>query len=140
MKKLFFCVSLIVLTTVVYIALINNSIVDINYMKGTKLASDISFSLKISYYTLFVLFSGLFSGVGIMTLFLNAQKDKIKIYKRELEKSSVIKESNVSKVDVLEAKIKTLEKAFSSVVDERTKLEIQIKNLNTEIDRLSKNI
>jgi cell division protein FtsB len=36
-------------------------------------------------------------------------------------------------------KIKTLEKAFNSVVDERTKLELQIKDLNTEIDNLSKN-
>ena len=67
------------------------------------------------------------------------QKDRVKAYKRELEKSSVSGEANASKVDVLEAKIKTLEKAFNSVVDERTKLELQIKNLNNEIDNLSKN-
>jgi uncharacterized coiled-coil DUF342 family protein len=55
-----------------------------------------------------------------------------------LEKTAVSSDSNASKVEVLEAKIKTLEKAFTSVVDERTKLEVQIKELNAEIDNLNK--
>lgn len=140
MKKLFFFLSLIVLLTVVYIAIINtNTTVDINYLKGNNLTSDLDITLKTSIYTLAVLCAGLFSGAGVVALFLGIQKDKVKAYKRELEKSSVSGEANASKVDVLEAKIKTLEKAFNSVVDERTKLELQIKDLNTEIDNLSKN-
>ena len=137
MKKLFFFLSLIVLLTVVYIAIINT--VDINYLKGNNLTSDLDITLKTSIYTLAVLCAGVFSGAGVVALFLGIQKDKVKAYKRELEKSSVSGEANASKVDVLEAKIKTLEKAFNSVVDERTKLELQIKDLNTEIDNLSKN-
>jgi septal ring factor EnvC (AmiA/AmiB activator) len=140
MKKLFFFLSLIVLLTVVYIAIINtNTTVDINYLKGNNLTSDLDITLKTSIYTLAVLCAGVFSGAGVVALFLGIQKDKVKAYKRELEKSSVSGEANASKVDVLEAKIKTLEKAFNSVVDERTKLELQIKDLNTEIDNLSKN-
>jgi len=140
MKKLFFFLSLIVLLTVVYIAIINtNTTVNINYLKGNNLTSDLDITLKTSIYTLAVLCAGVFSGAGVVALFLGIQKDKVKAYKRELEKSSVSGEANASKVDVLEAKIKTLEKAFNSVVDERTKLELQIKDLNTEIDNLSKN-
>ena len=140
MKKLFFFLSLIVLLAVVYIAVINtNTTVDINYLKGNNLASDLDITLKTSIYTLAVLCAGVFSGAGVVGLFLGVQKDRVKAYKRELEKSSVSGEANASKVDVLEAKIKTLEKAFNSVVDERTKLELQIKDLNTEIDNLSKN-
>ena len=67
-------------------------------------------------------------------MFLSAQKDKVKAYKRELEKTSVAGADNASRVEVLEAKIKTLEKAFNTVIDERTQLEVQIKSLNSEID------
>ena len=141
MKKLFFFLSLVILLSIVYIAVINaNTMVEVNYLKGTHLASDMSVNLQTSIYTLAVLFAGIFSGAGIVSLFLGIQKDKVKAYKRELEKSSVSKEANASKVDILEAKIKTLEKAFTSVVDERTKLEVQIKDLNNEIDKLSKNL
>ena len=140
MKKLFFFFSLIVLLAVVYLAVINtNTMVEVNYLKGTHLASDMSINIQTSIYTIAILFAGVFSGAGVVSLFLGIQKDKIKAYKRELEKSSVSKEANASKVDVLEAKIKTLEKAFTSVVDERTKLEVQIKDLNNEIENLSKN-
>ena len=137
MKKLFFVLSLIVLLGAVYIAVINTTgTAQINYIHGNKMSSDIALSVNISIYTIAILAAGIFSGAGVMSLFLGVQKDKVKAYKRELEKSSVSSESNASKVDVLEAKIKTLEKAFTSVVDERTKLEIQIKDLNNEIENL----
>ena len=134
MKKIFFTLSLIVILMVVYISILNMSgSADIRYLKGNNLASDMYFSAKLSVFTLSVLFAGLFSGAGVMSLFLGVQKDKVKAYKRELEKTSVVGEANASKVDVLEAKIKTLEKAFTSVVDERTKLEVQIKDLNKNL-------
>lgn len=137
MKKIFFFLSLIVLLAVVYLAVINTTgIAQINYLHGTKMASAMATDINIAVYTLCVLFAGVFSGAGVISLFLGVQQDKVKAYKRELEKSSVTKEANASKVDVLEAKIKTLEKAFTSVVDERTKLELQIKDLNNEIENL----
>lgn len=140
LKKIFFVLSLIVLSGVVYLALINNSAtVDINYLNGNNYASGMSLGVRVSVYTLLVLVAGIFSGAGVVGLFLGVQKDKVKAYKRELEKTSVSGEANASKVDVLEAKIQTLEKAFSAVVDERTKLELQIKDLNTEIEAMNKN-
>jgi septal ring factor EnvC (AmiA/AmiB activator) len=96
-----------------------------------------TFSLGI--YTLISLFGGVFVGAGIVYMFLSAQKDKVKAYQRELERTSVSGINNASRVEVLEAKIKTLEKAFNTVADERTQLEVQIKNLNQEIDNITKN-
>ncbi|HCB11416.1 MAG TPA: hypothetical protein DEO94_04630 [Cyanobacteria bacterium UBA11991] len=139
MKKLFFFLSIVVLCAVAYIILINtNASFDINLIKGSAYTTDFSKNVALPLYTLIILCAGLFSGAGIISLFLGVQQDKIKAYKRELEKTSISGEANASKADILEAKIKTLEKAFSSVVDERTKMEVQIKELNAEIENLNK--
>lgn len=138
MKKLFFFSSIVVLCAVIYIVLINPSgVINLNLLKGSTYTADFTSEIKLSLYTIIILCAGLFSGAGVISLFLGVQQDKVKAYKRELEKTSVSGEANASKVDVLEAKVKTLEKAFSSVVDERTKLEVQIKELNAEIDNLN---
>ena len=47
------------------------------------------------------------------------QKDKINPYKRQLEKLSVVKDSSQSRVEVLEAKIKTLEAALQKSIDNK---------------------
>ena len=139
MKKLFFFLSIVIICAVIYIVLINTSgTLNISILKGSTYTADITKELGISLYTIIVLCAGLFSGAGVISLFLGVQQDKVKAYKRELEKTAVSSDSNASKVEVLEAKIKTLEKAFTSVVDERTKLEVQIKELNAEIDNLNK--
>lgn len=139
MKKLFFFLSIVIICAVIYIMLINTtSMININLLKGSTYTADISKELGIPLFTAIILCAGFFSGAGVISLFLGVQQDKVKAYKRELEKTAVSSDSNASKVDVLEAKIKTLEKAFTSVVDERTKLEVQIKELNAEIDNLNK--
>jgi septal ring factor EnvC (AmiA/AmiB activator) len=139
MKKLFFFLSIVVLCAVIYIVLINTTgTVSVNLLRGSTYTADLSKEFGLPFYTILVLFAGLFSGAGVISLFLSVQQDKVKAYKRELEKTAVSSDSNASKVGVLEAKVKTLEKAFSSVVDERTKLEVQIKELNAEIDNLNK--
>lgn len=139
MKKLFFFLSLVAICAVIYLVLINASeTININLVKGTAYTADITRETGLSIYTIAVLCAGLFSGAGIVSLFLGIQQDKVKAYKRELEKTAISSDSNASKVDILEAKIKTLEKAFTSVVDERTKLEVQIQELNAEIEDLNK--
>jgi septal ring factor EnvC (AmiA/AmiB activator) len=128
---------------IIYIAILNTSTnIDINYVKSYFFSMDfdnpfLSKTLKLSVYTLIIFGCGILSGLGILSLFLGIQKDKVKAYKRELEKNVVSGESNSAKVNVLEAKIKTLEKAFESVTDERTKLELQIKQLNAEIENMN---
>ena len=141
MKKLFFFLSVVVLCAVTYIILINTgdmNLIRLHLLKTTTYNAGLVMGIKISVYTIIILCAGLFSGAGVVSLFLGVQEDKVKAYKRELEKTAISSDSNASRVDVLEAKIKTLEKAFTSVVDERTKLEVQIKELNAEIENLNK--
>ncbi len=144
MRRIFFMLSILLIMLIIYIVILNtNTTVDINYVKSYFFSMDfdspfLSKTLKLSVYTLIIFGCGIFSGLGILALFLGIQKDKVKAYKRELEKTVVSGESNSAKVNVLEAKIKTLEKAFASVTDERTNLELQIKQLNAEIENMNK--
>ncbi len=137
MKKIFFVLSIIILTSIAYLFLMNiDNSFNVNYIKAAE-----EYSVEIvngAFYTFVILACGIFVGSGILSLFLGVQKDKVNAYKRELERTSISGESNASRVEVLEAKIQTLEKAFNSVVDERTKLEIQIKDLNHQIDKLNR--
>ena len=139
MKKIFFIFSIAILLLVAYVAIMNvEASFGVNYLK----AANGEYSTELvngAFYTLLILCSGIFVGGGILSLFLGIQNDKVNAYKRELERTSISGEANSSRVEVLEAKIKTLEKAFNTVVDERTKLEIQIQDLNSEIDKLNKN-
>lgn len=133
MRKLFFALSIIVLLFVIYIIIINfNNYADIHLLNSAANSSGV----RVSLFTSFILTSGLFVGAGTIYMFLDAAKEKVKIYQRELEKTSISGSDSASKVEVLEAKIKTLEKAFNTVIDERTKLEVQIQELNTELDKL----
>lgn len=95
-------------------------------------------AIRLSTYTVLILLGGIFTGAGTVYMFYDATKDKVKAYQRELEKTSISGSNNASRVEVLEAKIKTLEKAFSAVIDERQKLEVQIKSLNAELDNINK--
>ncbi len=151
MRKIYLFLSIVILLTVVYFIILNfNNYTDINLMYSNLLDTQNKAGLseqggyfckaiRVSTYTFLTLISGIFVGAGTVYMFLSAQKDKVKAYQRELEKTSISGMNNASRVEVLEAKIKTLEKAFNTVIDERTQLEVQIKNLNTEIDNINKN-
>ena len=137
MKRVFMAFSILLLLMVIYISLINfQNYAGVNF--STLSGQVFSRAIRVSTYTVFVLLSGIFVGAGTVYMFLSAQNDKVKAYKRELEKTSVAGADNASRVEVLEAKIKTLEKAFNTVIDERTQLEVQIKSLNSEIDGMRK--
>ena len=147
MKKIYLGLSIVLLLCVIYLAMVNfNNYALINVLSGMDIHRDglvangqyLAKAVRISTYTVLILLSGIFVGAGTVYMFLSAQKEKVKAYQRELEKTSISGLDNVSRVEVLEAKIKTLEKAFNTVIDERTKLEVQIKTLNAEIDNLNK--
>lgn len=135
MRKVYMLISLLVLLVMIYVCLINfDNYANINF---SILSGQIfTRAIRVSTYSFLILLSGLFVGAGTVYMFLSAQKDKVKAYQRELEKTSIAGANNASRVEVLEAKIKTLEKAFNTVIDERTQLEIQIKALNSEIDNM----
>ncbi len=147
MKKIYLGLSIVLLLCVIYLAMVNfNNYALINVLSGMDIHRDglvangqyFAKAVRISTYTVLILLSGIFVGAGTVYMFLSAQKEKVKAYQRELEKTSISGLDNASRVEVLEAKIKTLEKAFNTVIDERTKLEVQIKTLNAEIDNLNK--
>ncbi len=150
MRRVFLVLSAIILIFGLYIAFMNtgNSIA-VNVLYSNLLDAQTSASwveeggffvkqFNLAIYTLAFLFGGIFVGGGIVYMFWHAAKDKLKAYQRELEKTSISGTNNASRVEVLEAKIKTLEKAFNTVIDERTQLEVQIKTLNAELDNLNK--
>ena len=148
MKKVFLILSVIILLCFIYLAIINfgnyssinflnRNLTDIQIQNGWIIQGVyIAKAVRISTFLVLTLISGIFVGAGTVYMFLEATK--VKAYERELEKTSISGTNNASKVEVLEAKIKTLEKAFNTVIDERTKLEVQIKTLNAEIDNLNK--
>lgn len=146
MKKIYLGLSIVLLLCVIYLAMVNsNNYALINVLSGMDIHRDglvangqyLAKAVRLSTYTVLILLSGIFVGAGTVYMFLSAQKEKVKAYQRELEKTSISGMDNASRVEVLEAKIKTLEKAFNTVIDERTKLEVQIKTLNAELDNLN---
>ncbi len=137
MKRVFMAFSILMVLAVIYLCLINfENYAGVNF--STLSGEIFSKAIRVSTYTTLIMLSGIFVGAGTVYMFLAAQKDKVKAYKRELEKSSITGADSASRVEVLEAKIKTLEKAFNTVIDERTQLEVQIKSLNSEIDSIRK--
>ena len=134
MKKAFLFVSLIAVFSIIYFALINRTQpVTLAYSNSTDVIT-VNFAMTI----ILVLLICLVIGSGIVSLFLQEEQHRAKAYKRELEKSSIQGSNHESRVEVLEAKIKTLVKAFDSVLDERTQLELEIKALNAELEILNK--
>ena len=139
MKRIFLAISIVLLLSFIYLAVVNmNNNINLNYIHSVLDTQNFK-TFNLGIYTLVSVISGIFVGAGVVYMFLSAQNDKVKAYQRELEKTSVSGMNNASRVEVLEAKIKTLEKAFNTVADERTQLEVQIKNLNQEIDNITKN-
>lgn len=60
---------------------------------------------------------GLITGIVLLWQKYSTANERLKAYKRELEKNSVEKDSSTSRVDVLEAKIKVLEKALHDALN-----------------------
>ncbi len=74
------------------------------------------FKLSGKYELLGVFISGICFGVFLMLLKLNVKNTKIDIYKRELEKESIVSDENSARVKVLESKIEVLEKALENAL------------------------
>ena len=149
MKRIFIFLSFLILLASMYLILLNTNVnIDMHWAYSKLLQAQTEagltdagayFKIKTSLSTIIMCFlaAGIFVGAGTVYMFLSASKEKIKAYKRELEKVSISGDSNSSKVQVLEAKLKTMEKALSSVVDERKQLEIQIQQLNNDLNGLN---
>lgn len=122
MKRILNIVSYLIILSVVYITSMNATEVlnlqlwGIRGTAETLGATEYSKTLNLGSYTFLVLLAGMFAGIGWMGQFYFAQKEKLNAYKRELEKSSITNSSSKSRVEVLEAKIATLEKALDEAL------------------------
>ena len=122
MRKLMNFISFILIFGIVYFAITNNTeIITLHILNSQETADSIgiqnlSKSISLLYYTLVVLGIGIFSGLCWIAQFYFAQKESLNAYKRELEKNSVSNMTSSSKVEVLEAKIATLEKALDEAL------------------------
>ena len=61
--------------------------------------------------------AGLFAGIFYMQSFVLVLNDKLKSYKRQVEKIDISDSENSSKVEVLEQKIVVLEKALKNALE-----------------------
>ena len=84
---------------------------------------NVEITLKYIGQTNLFVYSGIISilcfvaGLNIAGQKYFSQKDKNDAYKRELERSSISNSENSSRVEVLQAKIKTLEKALQDALN-----------------------
>lgn len=74
----------------------------------------LNLSGKTAFVSLFT--CGFLLGIFLMNLIVNVKDEKLKNYKRKLEKESVSSDENSSKIKVLESKIQVLEKALENAL------------------------
>ena len=125
MKTILNIISYLAILGVIYIAIINAPQMinialltkDMMIALGLQDVEIINKTINTATYTLSVLGVGVFAGVCLLGQLYLSEKNKLNAYKRELEKSSVTNSSNSSKVQVLEAKIATLEKALNDALN-----------------------
>lgn len=137
MKKVIFAEVILFVLAALYLILPNSDI-KLTLKLLDYSAKSFTTANTLGLFSTMIFICGVMAGAGIVYIFLSLQREKTKAYKRELEKTSVLGADNASKVDVLEAKIKTLEKAFNTVIDERKQMEIQIETLNTQLEKINK--
>lgn len=122
MRKLFNILAYLVLLFVVYVGVVNfdqNIMLQIGAVKGLANLGLPQYAIQVSVgiLVLAVAAIGFIISAFLVGQFYLVQKDKLNAYKRELEKSSVSNSTSSSKVEVLEAKIATLEKALENALN-----------------------
>ena len=75
------------------------------------------FSMNLFAFLCIVFIAGVLSGLFYVCSFYVPIQQQLKEYKRKLEKTSINSTEDSSRVEVLESKIATLEKALQSALD-----------------------
>lgn len=118
MKLIFNLISIAIIVLVVFIASLNMHTL-FNFklwiLKGTVVMYNVDLANVI--LTFFVI--GILAGIFWAATFYSPVQNKLKEYQRKLEKTSVQTDEESSKVAVLEEKIKTLEKALQSALENK---------------------
>ena len=122
MKRILNIISYLVVICIIYIAITNATEMLNLHLWGVRGGAELGMpelntELNLAVYTFLVLVIGICVGICWIGQFYLTQKEKLNAYKRELEKTSITNSSSSSRVEVLEAKIATLEKALDDALN-----------------------
>ncbi len=123
MKNFLQIITYLIIFGIIYLAIVNfGEIVVLKCFANADVANTLhlpnySKSVRFGTYTLSLFVLGFLSGLVFAGQFYFALQDKFKAYKRELERSSITNSSGEAKINVLEAKIATLEKALDDALN-----------------------
>lgn len=117
MKIIFNIMSILIVVVVIVLASLNTQTVfDFTIWHATKNASAIVYHATLVQVILLAFIAGLLVGILWAAAFYSPIQTKLKEYQRKLERTSVQSSEDNSRVSVLEAKIKVLEKALQSAL------------------------
>lgn len=118
MKIVFNLISIIIVVTVVFLASLNNQTAFDFTLWATK-GTTLIYHAALVQVILWTFIAGILAGVFWAAAFYKPVQTKLKEYQRKLEKTSVQSTEESSKVAVLEEKIKVLEKALQSALENK---------------------
>jgi len=113
MKIILSLVSVVIAAVVIVLAFLN-----VHTLFNFTLSGHNSINLNLAQVILGVFLAGILVGIAWATSFYMQTQVRLKEYQKKLEKTSVISSGDSAKIDVLEAKIATLEKALKSALEQ----------------------
>jgi cytochrome b subunit of formate dehydrogenase len=109
-KKLFAFVGVIILGGILFLTYLNRyTSIQVDYLKGVA-------DSNVFILGLFLVALSIFATVLILQGTIYDLEEKIKKQSRKSEKATIIKEESQDRIQLLEAKIETLEKALSDAL------------------------
>ena len=120
MKIFFNLMSIVIVTIVIILGYLNSQTVfDFAFWQEMNNNQLLIFNVNLFQIMLLTFIAGLITGIFWSVAFYLPKQNKLKEYQRKLEKTSVQSDEESSKVAVLEEKIKTLEKALESALENK---------------------
>lgn len=117
MKILFTLISALIIIALILLASLNTKTMFDLIVWGTSGANYVHYNVSLIQIFSVIFVAGLVVGALWAGTFHISTQKKLKEYQRKLEKTCVQSDSDSSKVEVLEAKIQTLEKALQSALE-----------------------
>lgn len=117
MRIIFNLVSIAIVVMVIFLASMNMQTA--NFIMGIAKGSSVVYHVALAEILLIFFVAGTLAGVFWAASFYAPVENKLKEYQRKLEKTSVESDEESSKVAVLEEKIKTLETALQSALENK---------------------
>lgn len=116
MRILFNIIAVLILVAVIFLAVLNaQTTLSLTFWAAGK-TSSLTYIISLLSLIAIIMALGMIAGGLLTSSYYQSAKTKLKEYQRKLEKTSVQSSEESSRVQVLEAKIKTLEKALESAL------------------------